>query len=64
MKKYYFFGTSQVIEQAKFINFPLVKAFKKQKKTIKEYEDKQIKAIENQEQKRLGTLKDIEFLFL
>ena len=39
-----------MIEQAKFTYYPLGKAFEKQIKTIKDQEDKQIKAIQNQGQ--------------
>ena len=41
---------NQMIEQAKFTYYPLGKAFEKQIKTIKDQEDKQIKAIQNQGQ--------------
>ena len=43
-KKYYLL--SRVIEQVKFSYFPLGKAFKKQIKTVKVQEEKQIKALE------------------
>ena len=36
----------QIIEQAKFIYYPLGKAFEKQTKTIKDQGEKQIKAIQ------------------
>ena len=35
----------QIIEQAKFTNFPLVKAFEKQIKTIEDQGEKQVKAL-------------------
>ena len=40
----------QMIEQAKFTYSPLGKAFEKQIKTIEDRGEKQIKAIQNQEQ--------------
>ena len=40
----------QIIEQAKFTYSPLGKAFKKQIKIIEDQEEKQIKAIQNQEE--------------
>ena len=44
-------------EQAKFTYFPLGKAFKKQKKAIKEQEQKQMKTIEDQGEKQKRHLK-------
>ena len=38
----------QVIEQAKFTYYPLLKAFKKQIKATEDQREKQIKAIQNQ----------------
>ena len=40
----------QIIEQAKFTYPPLGKAFEKQKKTIDDQGERQIKAIQNQEE--------------
>ena len=40
-------GQKRVIEQAKFINYPLGKAYEKQMKTIEDQCEKQIKAFEN-----------------
>ena len=46
----------QIIEQAKFIYYPLRNAFEKQIKIIEEQEEKQIKAIQDQGQvKRIKT---------
>ena len=42
----------QIIEQAKFTYFPLVKRFEKQIKTIEDQGEKQIKAIQDKEQVR------------
>ena len=49
----------QVIEQAKFTYSPLRKAFEKQMKIIKDQEEKQRKAIENQEQ--IKTIKRFDY---
>ena len=49
----------QIIEQAKFTYSPSGKAFEKQAKTIKDQEEKQIKAIENQ-----GQIKKIKKIHL
>ena len=43
------FNQRQIIEQAKFAYSPLGKAFKKQAKTIEDQGEKQIKAIEGNE---------------
>ena len=49
----------QIIEQAKFIYSPLGKAFKKQIKTIGDQGEKQINAIQDQEQ--LQTIKKYDY---
>ena len=49
----------QIIGQAKFTYSPLRKAFEKQMKIIKDQEEKQRKAIENQEQ--IKTIKRFDY---
>ena len=56
MKKYCLLIKDKT-EQAKFTYFPLGKAFKKQKKAIKEQEQKQMKTIEDQGEKQKRHLK-------
>ena len=47
VKKYYNLINNKIIEQAKFTYSPLVKAFEKQIKTIEDQEQKQVEALEN-----------------
>ena len=50
MKKYYLLIKKKIIEQAKFTYSPLGKVFEKQAKIIEYQGEKQIKAIQNQEE--------------
>ena len=52
-----FSNQKQLVEQARFIFSPLGKAFEKQTKTSEDQEEKQIKAIQNQEQ--IKTIKNM-----
>ena len=46
----------QIVEQATFTYSPLVKAFEKQRKEIKEQPKKQIKAVNDQGEKQIKAL--------
>ena len=52
-----------MIEQAKFINSPLGKAFKKQIKTIEDQGKKQVKALEDLKSKLKSKSKSIDRIF-
>ena len=51
----------QIIEQTKFTNSPLGKAFEKQTKTIKDQGEKQIKAIQDNKEQLVNIINDNDY---